>query len=56
MNSAKNRGRTLDLTISGHQVRLSFVPEQNPTVAQQIRASLIDAYIRRHGSADEGGA
>ncbi len=56
MNSPKNRGRTLDLTISGHQVRLSFAPEQNPTVAQQIRVSLIDAYIRRHGGADEGSA
>ncbi len=56
MNSAKNRGGTLDLTISGHQVRLSFAPEQNPTVAQQIRASLIDAYIRHHGRADEGSA
>ncbi len=56
MNSQKNRGRTLDLTISGHQVRLSFAPEQNPTVAQQIRVSLIDAYIRRHERADEGGA
>ncbi len=56
MNSPKNRGRTLDLTISGHQVRLSFAPEQNPTVAQQIRVSLIDAYIRRHGGTDEGEA
>ncbi len=53
MNSQKNRGRTLDLTISGHQVRLSFAPEQNPTVAQQIRASLIDAYIRQHGITEE---
>jgi len=53
MNSPKNRSRTLDLTISGHQVRLSFAPEQNPTVAQQIRVSLIDAYIRRHGGIDE---
>ncbi len=56
MNSPKNRGRTLDLTISGHQVRLSFAPEQNPTVAQQIRVSLIDAYIRRHGGTDKGEA
>ncbi len=53
MNSPKNRGRTLDLTISGHQVRLSFAPEENPTVAQQIRASLIDSYIRQHGSGSE---
>ncbi len=53
MNSPKNRGRTLDLTISGHQVRLSFAPEQNPTVAQQIRASLIDSYIRQHGVTEE---
>ncbi len=56
MNSPKSRGRTLDLIISGHQVRLNFAPEQNPTVAQQIRASLIDSYIRRHGGADEGDA
>ncbi len=56
MNSPKSRDRTLDLTISGHQVRLSFALEENPTVARQIRVSLIDAYIRRHGSADEGGA
>ena len=39
--------------ISGHQVRLSFAQERNPTVAQQIRVSLIDSYIRRHGSGDE---
>ncbi len=53
MSSPKNQGKTLDLTISGHQVRLSFAPEQNPTVAQQIRVSLIDAYIRQHGSSGE---
>ncbi len=53
MNSPKNRSRTLDLTISGHQVRLSFAPEENPTVAQQIRASLIDSYIRQHGITEE---
>ncbi len=53
MNSPKNRGRTSDLANTGHQVRLSFAPEQTPTVAQQIRASLIDAYIRQHGSSGE---
>jgi len=56
MNRQKDRSRTLDLTVSGHQVKLSFAPEQNPTVAHQIRTSLIDAYIRRHGVSDEGRA
>ena len=53
MNETKNRGQTMELSISGHQVCLSFAPEQNPTVAQQIRASLIDSYIRQHGLTDE---
>lgn len=53
MNETKNRGQTMELSISGHQVCLSFAPEQNPTVAQQIRASLIDCYIRQHGLTDE---
>ena len=53
MNAAKSKGQTVEMSISGHQVFLSFAQEQNPTVAQQIRASLIDAYIRQHGSAEE---
>ena len=53
MNEAKSKDQTMELSISGHQVRLSFAPEQNTTVAQQIRASLIDSYIRQHGLTDE---
>ena len=53
MNAAKSKGQTVEMSISGHQVFLSFAQEQNPTVAQQIRASLIDAYIRQHGTPDE---
>ena len=45
--------QTVELSISGHQIRLSFAQEQNPTIAQQIRVSLIDSYIRRHGRGDE---
>ena len=53
MSTKKDRGKTVELSVSGHPVSLSFAPEQNPTVAQQVRASLIDAYIRRHGGSDE---
>ena len=52
MSTAKKSSNTVELSISGHQVRLTFAPEQNPTVAQQIRASLIDSFIRQHGSGD----
>ena len=46
----------MELSISGHQVRLSFAQERNSTIAQQVRISLIDSYIRRHGSSDEQNA
>ena len=52
MSMAKKDKSTMELTISGHQVSLTFAPEQNPIIAQQIRASLID-FIRQHGSGDE---
>ena len=56
MSKPKSGGQTVELSISGHQVCLSFSQERNPTVAQQIRVSLIDSYIRRHGSGDEQNA
>lgn len=52
MSTAKKSNNAVELSISGHQVRLTFATEQNPTVAQQIRASLINSYIRQHGSGD----
>lgn len=52
MSTAKKSNNAVELSISGHQVRLTFAPEQNPTVAQQIRASLIDSYIRQHKNND----
>ena len=52
MSTAKKSNNAVELSISGHQIRLTFASEQNPTVAQQIRASLIDSYIRQHGSGD----
>ena len=52
MSTAKKSSNAVELNISGHQVRLTFAPEQNPTVAQQIRASLINPFIRQHGSGD----
>jgi len=55
MSTKKAKTKTVELIISGHQVSLSFAPEQNPTVAQQIRASLIDSYIRRHGDTESTG-
>ena len=51
----KNHCKSVELNISGHQVRLTFAPEQNPTVAQQIRTSLIDSYIRQHGNINKQG-
>ena len=56
MSKPKSGGQTVELNISGHQVRLSFAQEQNPTVARQIRVSLIDSYIRRHGCGNEQNA
>lgn len=53
MSKPQCKSKTVELSISGHQVHLSFAQEQNPTVAQQIRASLIDSYIRQHGITDE---
>ena len=53
MNQPKSGGQTVELSISGHQVRLSFAQERNPAVARQIRVSLIDSYIRRHGLTDD---
>ena len=49
----KDHAKTVELNISGHQVSLTFAPEQNSTIAQQIRASLIDSFIRQHGSGSE---
>ena len=54
--SKPKSSQTVELSISGHQVHLSFSQERNPTVAQQIRVSLIDSYIRRHGSGNEQNA
>lgn len=49
MSTAKGQSnKTVELRISGHQVKLSFAQEQNPAIAHQIRASLIDSYIRQH--------
>ena len=48
MSMAKKDKNTMELTISGHQVSLTFAPEQNPNIAQ-----LIDSFIRQHGSGDE---
>ena len=56
MSMAKKDKNTMELTISGHQVSLTFAPEQNPNIAQQIRASLIDSFIRQHGSGEEHSA
>lgn len=56
MSMAKKDKSTMELTISGHQVSLTFAPEQNPIIAQQIRASLTDSFIRQHGSGDEQNA
>lgn len=56
MSTAKKSENAVELNISGHQVRLTFAPEQNPTVAQQIRASLIDSFIRQHRNGDERSA
>ena len=53
MSTPKSKSQTVELNVSGHQVRLSFAQERNPTIAQQIRVSLIDSYIRRHRSGDE---
>ena len=55
MSTSTQSKNTVEMTISGHQVSLTFAPEQNPAIAQQIRASLIDAYIRQHGSSGEPG-
>ena len=51
MSTSKKSKNTVEMTISGHQVSLTFAPEQNPAIAQQI----IDAYIRQHGSSGEPG-
>lgn len=56
MSKPKGGGQMVELSISSHQVRLSFAQERNPTVAQQIRVSLIDSYIRRHGNGNERNA
>lgn len=48
MSTAEKNRNAVELTISRHQISLTFAAEQNLTVAQQIRASLIDAYIRQH--------
>lgn len=56
MSTKKAKSKTVELSISGHQVSLSFAPEQNPTVARQIRTSLIDSYIRRYGGTGEESA
>jgi len=53
MSMAEKNRNAVELTISGHQISLTFAAEQNLTVAQQIRASLIDSFIRQHGSGDE---
>lgn len=53
MSTEKKDKNVVKLTISGHQISLTFAPEQNSTVARQIRASLIDSYIRQHGGGNE---
>ena len=56
MSKPKSGSQKVELSISGHQVCLSFAQERNPTVAQQVRVSLIDSYIRRHGTTDSKNA
>ena len=56
MSKPKSGGQTVELSISGHQVRLSFAQERNPAVAQRVRVSLIDSYIRRHGTTTDKNA
>ena len=52
ISKPRGRGQTVELSISGHQVCLSFAQEPNPVVAQLIRTSLIDSYIRRRWDGD----
>ncbi len=48
MNAGKGKrdmGKSIEMRIAGHPVRLSFAKEADTTVAQRVRNSLIDAYI-----------
>ena len=53
MSKGKNKAKTVEISVFGHPVKLRFAEEQNSAVAQQIRASLIDSYIRQHGVSNE---
>ncbi len=47
MNAGKGKrdmGKSIEMHIAGHPVRLSFAKEADTTVAQRVRNSLIDAY------------
>lgn len=38
---------SVDITVDGHKVKISFANEHNPGVAKLVKDALIDSFIRR---------
>lgn len=43
------KGKTINITVDGYPVRISFSNEYNPDIAQQIKNALIDDFLRKNG-------
>lgn len=44
-----SRGKTINIIVDGYPVKISFSDEHNPTIAQQIKNTLIDDFLRKIG-------
>ncbi len=49
----RDMGKSVEMRIAGHPVRLSFAKEADATIAQRVRNSLIDTYIRQSAAVQE---
>ena len=45
-------GKTMELSVGGCQVTLSFPREPDLTVSKRVRESLIDSFIQKYGIKD----
>lgn len=43
------KGKTIDITVEGHPVKISFADEYNAGISQLIKNALIDDFLRKNG-------
>jgi hypothetical protein len=44
----KREGQEIQLTVNGHPVTLCFADKPNPSLAAQIKKSLVNSYVKQH--------